>query len=205
MLYIQRDLNSIAVLPLENLNQALDTDYLANGLTDRTIHNLSVIRGLAVRSRTSSFALKGHPRNARDTGRALGVDYLMEGSVLRRGARIRVEAQLIRVRDDVPIWSHQFDRDAADLFAVQDEISIQVANSLRLQLGRGRRRYETNAGAYDTYLRARPLSNQIRRFDGPRDGSLFKRAFDLYGQVIAQDPAFAPAYGALASDLALRS
>src|ERR1700730_13331017 len=165
MLYIQRDLNSIAVLPLENLNQALDTDYLANGLTDRTIHNLSVIRGLAVRSRTSSFALKGSPRNARDTGRALGVDYLVEGSVLRMGSRLRVDAQLIRVRDDVPLWSQQFDRDATDLFAVQDEISTQVANSLRLQLGRGRRRYEASAGPYDTYLRARQLSNQIRRYD----------------------------------------
>jgi TolB-like protein len=205
MLGVRREPYSIAVLPLENLNQAPDTDYLADGLTDEIIHNLSIIEGLAVRSRTSSFALKGHPRNARDTGRALGVDYLMEGSVLRRGARIRVEAQLIRVRDDVPIWSQQFDRDAADLFAVQDEISTQVANSLRLQLGRGRRRYEASVGPYDTYLRARHLSNQIRRYDGPLDGSLFRQAIDLYQQVVAQDPAFAPAYAALASDYALRS
>ena len=145
MLRVRREPYSIAVLPLANLNQAPDTDYLANGLTDEIIHNLSLIEGLAVRSRTSSFALKGSPRNARDTGRALDVDYLVEGSVLRMGSRIRVDAQLIRVRDDVPLWSQQFDRDAADLFAVQREISIQVANSLRLQLGRGRRRYEASA------------------------------------------------------------
>jgi TolB-like protein/thioredoxin-like negative regulator of GroEL len=205
MLGVRREPYSIAVLPLENLNQAPDTAYLADSLTDEIIHNLSIIEGLAVRSRTSSFALKGNPRNARDTGRALSVDYLVEGSVLRLGSRLRVDAQLIRVRDDVPLWSQQFDRDAADLFAVQDEISIQVANSLRLQLGRGRRRYEISAGPYDTYLRARQLSNQIRRYDGPLDGSLFRQAIDLYQQVVAQDPAFAPAYAALASDYALRS
>ncbi len=196
---------SIAVLPLDNLNQAPDTDYLADGLTDEIIHNLSIIEGLAVRSRTSSFALKGRARNARDTGRVLGVDYLVEGSVLRIGSRLRVDAQLIRVRDDVPLWSQQFDRDAADLFAVQDEISTRVANSLRLQLGQGRRRYETSAGPYDMYLRARQLSNQIRLYDGPRDGSLFRQAINLYQKVVAQDSAFAPAYAALASDYALRS
>ena len=75
---IRREPYSIAVLPLENLNHAPDTDYLANGLTDEIIHNLSIIEGLAVRSRTSSFALKGNPRNARDTARALGVDYLVK-------------------------------------------------------------------------------------------------------------------------------
>lgn len=202
---VRREPYSIAVLPLENLNHAPETDYLATGLTDEIIHNLSIIDGLAVRSRTSSFALTGNPRNARDTGRALGVDYLVEGSMLRMGSRIRVDAQLIRVRDDVPLWSQQFDRDAADLFAVQDEISTQVANGLRLQLGRGRRRYEASAGPYDTYLRARQLSNQIRRYDGPLAGSVFRQAIDLYQQVLAQDPAFAPAYAALASDYALRS
>src|SRR5262249_26691415 len=160
---------SIAVLPLENLNHAPDTDYLADGLTDQIIHNLSIIEGLAVRSRTSSFALKGNGRNAQDTGKALGVDYLVEGSVLRIGSRLRVDAQLIRVRDDVPLWSQQFNRDAADVFAVQDEISTQVVNSLRLQLGRGRRRYEISAEAYDTYLRARQSSNRLRNVGGPLD------------------------------------
>jgi len=201
----RREPYTIAVLPLENLNQSPDIDYLANGLTDEIIHNLSIIEGLAVRSRTSSFALKGHPRNARDTGSALGVEYLVEGSVLRMGSRIRVDAQLIRARDDVPLWSQQFERDVTDVFAVQDEISTQVANSLRLHLGRGRRRYETSATAYDTYLRARQSSNRLRNFDGPLDAPRFTQAFNLYEQVIAQDPAFAPAYAGLASDYALRS
>jgi serine/threonine-protein kinase len=205
MLRGRRQPFTIAVLPLENLNHAPDTDYLANGLTDEIIHNLSIVEGLAIRSRTSSFALKGEPHTARETGKALGVDYLVEGSVLRMGSRLHVNAQLIRVRDDVALWSQQFDREVADVFAVQDEISNQVANGLRLQLGGGRRRYETSVGAYDTYLRARQVSNQIRRFDGPQDGSLFKQAFDLYRQVIAQDASFAPAYASLASDYALRS
>src|SRR5262249_49474469 len=145
----------IAVLPLINLNQDPANDYFADGLTGEIIRNLSIIDGLAVRSQTSSFAFKAKPQSARDAGRQLGADYLVEGSVLRSGPQLRINAQLVRVRDDFPLWSAKYDRESTDIFAIQDEISRGIVNSLRLKLGRGRRRYETSAEAYDLYLRAR--------------------------------------------------
>jgi adenylate cyclase len=134
----------IAVLPLENLSHDPSNDYFADGLTDEIIRNLSVIEGLAVRSRTSSFALRGKQRNVREAGKQLEADYILEGSVLRAGQQLRINAQLVRVRDDFPLWSGRFDRELTDVFAIQDEISRGIINHLRLKLGRGRRRYETS-------------------------------------------------------------
>jgi len=147
----------VAVLPLENLSRDPANDYFADGITDEIIRNLSVIEGLAVRSRTSSFAFKGKPRNVREVGNLLDADYVLEGSVLRAGEQLRVNAQLVRVRDDFPLWSGKFDRELTDVFAIQDEISRGIVNQLRLKLGRGRRRYETSLEAYDLYLHAQAL------------------------------------------------
>ena len=94
---------AIAVLPLENLSHDPANDYFADGLTDEIIRNLSIIDGLAVRSRTSSFTFKGKPGNVRGAGRQLAVDYILEGSVLRAGQQLRINAQLVRVRDDSPL------------------------------------------------------------------------------------------------------
>jgi adenylate cyclase len=149
-------------------------DYFADGLTDELIRNLSIVDGLVVRSRTSSFAFKGKPRNIREAGRQLQADCILEGSVLRAGQQLRINAQLVRVRDDSPLWSGRFDRELTDVFAIQEEISRGIVNSLRLKLGRGRRRYETSTEAYDLYLRGRAprgdqsieqhLAAQIQRF-----------------------------------------
>ena len=92
----------IAVLPFENLSHDPANDYFADGLTDELIRNLSIIDGLSPRSRTSSFAFKGKPRNVREAGKELAADYILEGSVLRAGQQLRIDAQLIRVRDDFP-------------------------------------------------------------------------------------------------------
>ena len=154
---------SIAVLPLENTSHDPANDYFADGLTDELIRNLSIIDGLAVRSRTSSFGLKDKPRNIHDAGRQLQADYILEGSVLRAGQRLRIDVQLVRVRDDFPMWSGRFDRELTDVFAIQDEIALGIVNNLRLKLGGGRRRYETSLEAYDLYLRARALPNQRGR------------------------------------------
>src|SRR5262245_43536961 len=150
----------IAVLPLTNVSEDPANDYFADGLTGEIIRNLSIIDGLAVRSQTSSFAFKGKPRNVHEAGKQLEVDYILEGSVLRAGQQLRINVQLIRVRDDFPMWSGKFDRELTDVFAIQDEISRGIVNSLRLKLGRGRRRYETSTEAYNFYLRARALENQ---------------------------------------------
>ena len=146
---------------MTNLSEDPANDYFADGLTDEIIRNLSIIDGLAVRSQTSSFAFKGKPQNIRDAGKQLDAEYILEGSVLRSGQQLRINAQLVRVRDDFPLWSGKYDRELTDVFAIQDEISRGIVNSLRLKLGRGRRRYETSAEAYDLYLRARAL--QIQR------------------------------------------
>jgi serine/threonine-protein kinase len=179
----------IAVLPLTNLSEDPVNDYFADGLTGEIIRNLSIIDGMAVRSQTSSFAFKGKPRNVREVGKQLTVDYILEGSVMRAGQLLRVNVHLVRVRDDFPLWSGKFDRELTAVFAIQDEIARGIVNSLRLKLGRGRRRYETSTEAYDLYLRARAL--QIQR------PSLIP-SIGLFEEAIAKDPSFAPAYAALA-------
>jgi len=188
---------TIAVLPLANLSQDPANDYFADGLTDEIIRNLSIIDGLAVRSQTSSFVFKGKPRNVREAGEQLHADYILEGSVLRTGQQLRINVQLIRVRDDFPLWSGGYHRELDDVFVIQDEISRGIVNNLRLELGRGRRRYETSYEAYDLYLRARVPADIDRNVPDSTIG--------LYQEAIAKDPSFAPAYAGLATAYALRS
>jgi TolB-like protein len=188
----------IAVLPLINLDRNPDHDYFADGLTSEIIRNLSIIEGLAVRSQTSSFAFKGKQQNIRDAGKQLDAEYILEGSVLLSSQQLRINARLVRVRDDFPLWSGEYDLELTNVFAIQDEISRGIVNGLRLKLGQGRRRYETSTEAYDLYLRARALQIQNGEpgFDqsiGPLEGA------------IAKDPSFAPAYAGLAMAYASRS
>lgn len=186
----------IAVLPLINLNQDPATDYFADGLTGEIIRNLSIIDGLTVRSESSSFTFKGKPHKARDAGKELDADYLVEGAVLRSGEQLRINVQLIRARDDSPVWSDRYDRELKDIFAIQDEISRGIVNNLRLKLGRGRRRYETSPQAYDLYLRARAWRGRVRESD---------QRISLFEQAIHEDPSFAPAYAGLAVSYTVRS
>jgi TolB-like protein len=183
---------SIAVLPLTNLSQDPANDYFADGLTDEIIRNLSIIDGLAVRSQTSSFVFKGKARNIRDAGKQLNASYILEGSVLRVGQQLRINAQLVRVRDDFPLWSGRYDRELADALAIQDEISRGIVNGLRLKLGGGRRRYETNGEAYDLYLRALARAEDQTGLRG------LESSIPFFEQAIVRDPSFAPAYAGLA-------
>jgi TolB-like protein/Flp pilus assembly protein TadD len=188
---------SIAVLPLTNLSSDQDNEYFADGITDEIIRNFSILDGIAVRSQTSSFAFKGKPHNLHEIGKQLDVEYILEGSVLRAGQQLRINAQLVRVRDDFPLWSGRYDRPLTDVFAIQDELSRNIVNQLRLKLGRGRRRYETSVEAYDYYLRARALENS----------GLTGRiaSIDPFQKAIARDASFAPAYAGLASAYVVRS
>lgn len=188
----------IAVLPFKNLSAQPDSDYFADGLTDEIIRNLAVIDGLQVRSQTSSFYFKNTPRNVRDVGEQLRANLIVDGSVQRDGRRLRVTAQLIQVAGDVTLWSDRFDRPLEDLFSVQDEISRAIVNRLRLTLGRGQRRYQTNVEAYELYLRGRAL---IER----RGTQSAQQAVVLFEQATANDPAFAPAHAGLAFAAALMS
>ncbi len=189
---------SIAVLPLIDLSEDPSHDFFADAITGELIRDLSLLDGLVVRSQTSSFVFKNKPQNVHDAGKQLNVEYILEGSAMRAGNRMRITAQLVRVRDDFPFWSGQYDRELTDVFAVQDEISRGIVNSLRLKLGRGRRRYETSAEAYDLYLQARAM--EIHQ---PAHGENYNTG--LYEQAIAKDPSFAPAYAGLAAAYAYRS
>jgi TolB-like protein/tetratricopeptide (TPR) repeat protein len=188
----------IAVLPLESRGQDAAGNYFSDGLTSEIIRDLSIIDGIVVRSQTSSFAFKGKPRSIREAGKLLDANYILEGSVFREAQKLRINVQFVRVRDDVPIWSSRFDRELKDVLAVQDDISRGIVNSLRLTLGRGRRRYEISTEAYDLYLRgvSLPLRQGLSGYDecvAPLEAA------------IAKDPSFAPAYAALAVAYAFRS
>ena len=175
---------TIAVLPLENQGDPAN-EYFADGLTDEIIRNLSIIEGVTVPSRTSSFAIRGKGLTADEAGRQLGADYLVEGSVLHAGDQLRITVALVRARDDHRLWSDRFDRTLTDVFAIQDEISRGIVNTLRLNLSPGRRRYETNLEAYDLYLRGRHL---MASFPAPRrqahspPGGAILRAGDRQGR-----------------------
>ena len=150
------------------------------------------MRGLDVRSRTSSFALKGTRHDVAEVVRQLHVGYVLDGSVARAGGRLRVQAQLVKVDGEVPLWSERYERDLTvpDILGIQDDISRAIVNHLRLALGRGQRRYETSLETYELFLRARGLAER----QGDTDPL---QATKLFEKVIAQDPTFAPAYAGM--------
>jgi eukaryotic-like serine/threonine-protein kinase len=178
---------TIAVLPFKNLSAEPESEYVADGMTSEIVKSLSAIEGLEVRSLTSSFMFKNGPRNPRDVGKQLQVDLVIDGSVERSNGRLRVRAELVRVADNTSLWSNRFDRESKDVFNIHDEISRSVVNELRLKLGRGQRRYNTNPEAYELYLKASALVD-------PHSGAAPGQAIRLFEQVIAKDPAFAPAH-----------
>jgi serine/threonine-protein kinase len=188
---------SIAVLPLANLSEDPLNEYFVDGLTDEIVRNLSMIDGLAVRSQTSSFALKGKSHTVREAGKLLDVEYVVEGSVARSRRQVRIDAQLVRVRDDVALWTGKFDRELTEVIPIQEEISRGIVNGLRLKLGRGQRRYDTSTDAYDLYLRARASANRL--FQGDPE------VISLFEQAIGKDSSLAPAYAGLAAAYVWRS
>jgi eukaryotic-like serine/threonine-protein kinase len=186
----------IAVLPFKNLSSEPESNDFVDGLTDEIIQNLAVLRGLQVRSSTSSFAFKNKPRNLRDVASELGANFVVEGSVLRSGDKLRITAQLVQVAGDTPLWSERFDRELKDVFAIQDDISRAIVDKLRLTLGKGQRRYDMDVQTYELYLKGRVL---LKRRDVPN----LEAAADVFQQVIAKDARFAPAYAGLANADAL--
>src|SRR5438034_1727365 len=191
---------SIAVLPFENRSDEKQNAYFADGVQNEILTDLAKIADLRVISRTSVMQYKsGAERNVREIGQQLGVAHLLEGSVQRSGNRVRVTAQLIDARSDVQQWAERYDRDLADVFAIQSEIAKMIADQLQAKLSpQEKARVEeiptANTDAYVFYLRA----NQIER--NP-DTLLedYKAAEQLYMQAIELDPNFALAHARLAS------
>ena len=188
------------VLPFENRSDDKQNAYFADGIQDEILTNLAKIADLRVISRTSVMQYEsGAERNLREIGRQLGVAHVLEGSVQRSSNRVRVTAQLIDARTDTHQWAERYDRDLADVFAIQSEIAKAIADQLEAKLSpqekaRVEEKPTGNTEAYAFYLRA----NQIAR--NP-DTLLedYKAAVQLYMQAIALDPDFALAHARLAS------
>ena len=191
---------SIAVLPFENRSDEKQNAYFADGVQGEILTDLAKIADLRVISRTSVMQYKsGAERNLREIGQQLGVTHVLEGSVQRSGNRVRVTAQLIDARTDTQQWGEHYDRDLADVFAIQSEIAKAIADQLQAKLSpQEKARVEeiptSSTEAYAFYLRA----NQIER--NP-DTLLedYKTAEQLYIEAIALDPSFALAHARLAS------
>ncbi len=124
----------IAVLPFVNMSPDKSQDYFSDGITEELLNLLARTKGLRVTGRTSSFAFKGINQDLREIGQQLGVDYLLEGSVRKQDANVRITAQLIRTEDGFHLWSETYDRELADIFALQDEIGLKITRALRLNL-----------------------------------------------------------------------
>lgn len=176
---------SIAVLPFANLSGDKENDYFSDGLTEEIINVLTRIPRLKVTARTSAFAFRGKDVDIRTIGEALGVRTVMEGSVRRSGNRIRVTAQLINASDGYHLWSERFDREAADVFAMQDEIATAIARAFEVKVSPGATRRPTqSADAYEHYLKAQYYSLKWT-------AESMGRARSHFEQAIALDPEFA--------------
>jgi TolB-like protein len=168
---------TIAVLPFANISGDADDEYFSDGLTEELRNRLTNVQGLQVAARTSSFAFKKHAGSVKEVGQALGVRHILEGSVRRQDDRLRVTAQLVNTTDGFHLWSKTFERQVADVFAIQDEIARAVAESLRVQLVDASNRvvaYGTaNKEAYDLSLSELPTGagyqgDQLLRTGNPR-------------------------------------
>ena len=185
---------SVAVLPFANLSGDPSQDYFADGITEALITDLAKLSGLDVIARNSVFALKDRPVVLADVARNLGVRYVVEGSVQRAGDQTRINAQLIDAATGSHLWADRFDRGAAQVFAVQDEISRDIVKTLgmkptALETARMARPPTANLEAYDDYLRG----EQAARTGRP---SALREALNFYAQAVALDPSFAEAFAA---------
>jgi TolB-like protein/DNA-binding winged helix-turn-helix (wHTH) protein/Tfp pilus assembly protein PilF len=189
---------SVAVLAFENRGETAGTEVLAEGIPETVLHQLARFPGLTVISRGSSFAFQGKSADPREIGRRLNVRYLLEGSVQIAGARLRVTSSLVDAQSGASVWSMQFDRAPSDVFALQDEIAIEVARAMHLTLEAGteavasfRQGATSSYEAYLAFLRGRALLGSARVGDLPQ-------AVSSLAAAIRHDPEFAGAYVLLA-------
>ncbi len=191
---------SIAVLPFENLSANQETAFFTDGVQDEILSNLAKVADLKVISRTSVMQYKtGRVRNLREIGQQLGVANILEGSVQRSGDRIRINAQLIDARTDAHIWAQSYDRDLADVFAIQTEIAQTIADQLQAKISP--REQAALAQPPTTDLVAEKLYTQAREsaFAGsnPDAKQSLLQAVALLDEAVARDPHFLRAYGLL--------
>jgi adenylate cyclase len=190
----------IAVLPLANMSGDPEQEFFADGLTEDIITEVSRFRDLMVISRNSTFVHKGKAVKVQEVGREFGVDYVLEGSVRKAGDRVRVTVQLIEAESDRHIWAERYDRDLADIFAIQDEITRAIVGTLASRVEaatheRAKRKPTGNMAAYECVLAAKVLHHRSTRDDNAEAQRLLDRA-------IALDPGYAHAHAWRACALA---
>ncbi len=187
---------SIAVLPFANLSGDPKFEYFSDGITEDIITDLSKLSGLLVIARNSAFAYKDQPLALKSVAGALGVRYVLEGSVRRAGSDLRITAKLIDSETGSHLWAERYDRRMQDIFSVQDDVTRNIVAALALTLTEDEkqsvaRRDTKSVEAYDLLLRGQALYARSTREDNAR-------ARELYTRAIRQDPAFARAHAALA-------
>jgi adenylate cyclase len=193
---------SIAVLPFENLSSDKENAFFTDGVQDQILTDLSQIADLKVISRTSVMQYKsGAARNLREIGQQLGVAHVVEGSVQRAANKVRVIAQLIDARNDAHLWAQTYDRDLADVFAIQSEIAKAIADQLQAKLSPNEKKAiaqppTTDLAAFDLYSRAKSLLLTIS-FSVTSDPDL-RKAIELLDEAVKRDPSFFDAYCQLA-------
>ena len=194
--------NSIAVLPFQNLSDEKQNAYFADGVQDEILTNLARVADLKVISRTSTMQYKtGAQRNLREIAKTLGVSHVVEGSVQRSGGRVRVSVQLIDARTDGHLWAESYDRDIADVFAIENELAEQIVAKLKSKLSPQEKaaieqKPTADLAAHDLYIRAKTLIASSA-LSTPQAESLFG-AVRLLNQAVERDPGFALAYYQLA-------
>ena len=193
---------SIAVLPFENLSDDKQNAYFADGVQDEILTNLARVADLKVISRTSVMQYKASAqRNLRDIAKTLGVSHVVEGSVQRSGGRVHVSAQLIDATTDMHLWGESYDRELADVFAIENELAEQIVSQLKSKLSPQEKaaieqKPTADLVAHDLYIRAKTLIASSA-LSTPQSESLFE-AVRLLNQAVERDPAFALAYYQLA-------
>lgn len=187
---------SIVVLPFVNMSADTENEYFSDGITEEIINALTTIEGLKVIARTSSFAFKNKNIDVRTIGNQLGVSTVLEGSVRKAQNRVRITVQLVSTDDGTHFWSKNFDRELEDIFALQDEVSLLIADQIRENFGH----FEIpmlphdiptqNIEAYDLFLKG---SYHLKR----KDFEDIKKALDFFKRAISVDPNYAEAYAFL--------
>ncbi len=187
---------ALVVLPLENLSGDPQQEYFADGMSDALITDLSRIDGLRVISKTSSMYYKGQRKPLPEIAQELGVDLVVEGSVMKSGERVRITVQLIDAKTDEHLWANKYDRSLRDVLSIQAEVATAIAQEVKVVVTpkEARRRTESRAvdpAVYDLYLLGRH-SWSLRTVDG------FQDAIRLFKEALAKDPDFALAHAGLA-------
>ena len=178
---------SLVVLPFANMSSDPEQESFVDGITEDLIDRLANVADLKVIARTSSFQFKGKTDDVREIGQKLGVTHLVEGSVRRAGNRVRITAQLVRADDGTHEWSKHYDRDLDDVFALQDEITLEIGKQLTKVLKPAQSSYQPKAEAYEELLRGRSWLRRLSHSAAVRAVRHFENAID-------HDPGFALAH-----------